>query len=224
MNNNHYNLNSTKLGMAKYLASVELSMRSNANPYSHYSQQIYSNYLIPPEGDINTPTPELETNFMTKQNYQFGESQDMNDALSWSTLDNNSQKNSRKGSLITPQGPVKNNKVPRKTSTSSISTQESHVINRNRLGSIEEQIHFKNFFVSPTKDIKERERKKSQEIDNFRQDLEKKYSKIIYVVSRKIPMCEDSFVYSLLLFKKVIAKVDSIKYATSQIEFTYEDH
>lgn len=207
MNQNHYNLSKTKLGMAKYLASVEISIISQNNPYLPVQKFQNSPFLIPPEGDIQIPKPEIETNFLAKPNYQFGENPDNHDALSWSTVggsNNPSNQNSRKGSMVTPMGPVKYNQVPRKDSTSTTSTTESNKINRNRLGSMEESIRFKNFFVSPTKDVTQRERSKSIEIENMRLDLEKKYSKIIFTVSRKIPMCEESYVYSILLFKKVL--------------------
>lgn len=46
---------------------------------------------------------------------------------------------------------------------------------------------------------------------DLRHELEEKYAKILYQVGRKIPMCEDSYVYSILLFREVLLKIEQTK-------------
>jgi hypothetical protein len=46
---------------------------------------------------------------------------------------------------------------------------------------------------------------------DIKKDLETKYEKIISRVSRKIPMSDDSFVYSVLLFREVLQKIEETK-------------
>lgn len=96
------------------------------------------------------------------------------------------------------------------------------MVGRSRLGSIDQAIHFKNVFLSP-QPSQSLMGARSHELQNLRNDLEKKYSKIIYQVSRKIPMCEDSYIYSLLLFKKALLKIDSVKSSTKKKDLCYED-
>jgi hypothetical protein len=63
----------------------------------------------------------------------------------------------------------------------------------------------------------------NKQLENLKLSLEKKYSKIIYQVSRKIPMVEDSYVYSLVLFKKALLKIDSVRNCKNRNSLSYED-
>jgi hypothetical protein len=64
----------------------------------------------------------------------------------------------------------------------------------------------------------------SAQLKNLKENLEQKYSKIIYKVSRKIPMCEDSYVYSILLFKKALMKIDSVRNCQNKNLLNYDDN
>lgn len=103
-----------------------------------------------------------------------------------------------------------------------MSTQGSNIKRRNRLGSIEDEIKSQHIFMSPQAP-KSAQKRHSQQLVDLRQEYEDKYSKILYQVGRKIPMCEDSYVYSVLLFREVLQKIEQTQESrhTNQ-KLTYE--
>jgi hypothetical protein len=45
----------------------------------------------------------------------------------------------------------------------------------------------------------------------------------MYMVSRKIPMCEDAYVFSYMLFKKILLKMDSLRSVTDRSLLSYNN-
>jgi hypothetical protein len=155
MNNNKYNLSMPKLGMAKYLASRELSLISHldVSPRSAHKRSWDSSMQsIPQEGKLSPAMPTQSMTFQTKPNFQFGGEAQRNRFLSTSTLENIDEMSNisgNTGSMKTPCSPRRANQCPRKSSYSTISTNESNFVGRNRLGSIEQVTAMQNIFLSP---------------------------------------------------------------------------
>jgi hypothetical protein len=157
---NKRNLSKYKLGIARYLASKEFQslhgQPSNNFISSPKSPRIDKLPEIPEEGETNVISgygPRRQSTFMAVPNYNFG----MPTAGALSFKSNSTLEEAKSLSvdsvttenMSTPLGPKKQNKCPRKTSSSTISTQDSNVKKRNRLGSIEEEIKSHLIFLSP---------------------------------------------------------------------------
>ena len=194
MISNKYNLPAFKLGIAKYLASKELSKIHNL-PNGLISPRVktpFEDHLplpdIPEEGEVKL-TGEIRqrrpSSFVTKPNFTFGDP----DAEVVSFRTNSTVEDTKALSvssvttenMCTPLGPKKQNQCPRKASSSTVSTQECNIKKRNRLGSIEDEIKNVHIFMSPQAPRTGTGKKnQGQQMQDYRQELEDKYSKLLH--------------------------------------------